>query len=114
MRDLGAEYHHKELCRRFIADLQGIVDIQPLCLRTGCSNVNFYNRSSGEGIAQSTGKDYWRPDRGSLEDNLSGSKNLSEGFSPVYPKGRRQERKRREMRRKEERRRKTTRRAKAK
>ena len=39
--DLDTEYHHKDLCRRFIADTGGIIDIQPLCLRPGCSKCEF-------------------------------------------------------------------------
>ena len=37
MRDLDTECHRKGLCRRFIADSEGVVDIQPLYLRSGCS-----------------------------------------------------------------------------
>ena len=41
-------------------------------------NANFYNRSNGEGMAQSTGGDDWWLDRGFIgEDSLSGSKNSS-------------------------------------
>ena len=39
--DLDAEYRCKDLCRRFIADTKGIIDIQPLCLRPGCSKCEF-------------------------------------------------------------------------
>ena len=40
-KDLDAEYRCKDLCRRFIADSEEFVDIQPLCLRTGCSKCEF-------------------------------------------------------------------------
>ena len=40
-KDLDTEYRCKGTCPRFIADSEGIVEIQPLCLRTGCSKCEF-------------------------------------------------------------------------
>ena len=88
--DLDTEYHHKDLCRRFIADTEGIIDIQPLCLRAGCSKCEFLQSTKWkrDGTIRKRGRlttRPWIPWR----DNSSGLKNLNEGSSFVCLEGRR-------------------------
>ena len=88
--DLDTEYHHKDLCRRFIADTEVIIDIQPLCLRAGCSKCEFLQSTKWkrDGTIRKRGRlttRPWIPWR----DNSSGLKNLNEGSSFVCLEGRR-------------------------
>ena len=89
MKDLDTEYHHKDLCQRFITglDYKGSSTSNLLFCAPVVKNAVSYNRSCGEGMAQSTGRTTGDQAVDSLEKTIYLARRiLSEGSSLVYLK----------------------------